>query len=349
MLSAALDEHQAASGGVLPVEDQTWLATLVEYLWQQGHFARARGCCSINSSGRPTSSRAIGSRSSLYELYRIALDAAARCRWAAGRCFTGRWRRSSSPRLDTPDENHRYSMVSRLCDFYRSARSKRIPGVADDVRAFAFQRLPELLKRQRNNYQSLVSAVAGALHEVAGPRDGLALPHGAGRRASPNGSATTTRTPGTSTPPDGAIGAGRREPGPDLEERLLRIVLAELRQDLQTRQSRNRAIYQRHYNYFWTEKADVFAQTAEEVLAKNRQSGTAVVYIAEYFYNGLDRYGRAIEILQDAHRREMLDEGGPVAAGRITSRWQDRYAESIAAAGAAGPAPAGQRSSIAFA
>ena len=43
------------------------------------------------------------------------------------------------------------------------------------MRAFAFKRLPQVLKRQTNNYQNVVSNVAYTVHDVAGPRDGLAF------------------------------------------------------------------------------------------------------------------------------------------------------------------------------
>ena len=40
--------------------------------------------------------------------------------------------------------------------------------MADDLRRFAFHRLPEVLKRQTNNYTSMVSETANALHESPG-------------------------------------------------------------------------------------------------------------------------------------------------------------------------------------
>ena len=75
--------------------------------------------------------------------------------------------------LDTPDQNHRYNLVTRLIAIYRTANNKKLAGVADDLRHFAFHRLPEVLKRQTNNYTSMVSETANALHDIAGPRDGL--------------------------------------------------------------------------------------------------------------------------------------------------------------------------------
>ena len=113
-----------------------------------------------------------------------------------------------------------------------------------------------------------------------------------------------------------------------MEKPLLAIVLKELRRDLQSRQQRNRIIYAKHNNYYWSEKEADFARTAEEVWAAEKQSGAACQYIAEYLFGGLDHYSRAIEILLDAHRREVLDEGGQSRLVEFL-RGQNRFAETI--------------------
>ena len=45
---------------------------------------------------------------------------------------------------DRPIPNHRNNLLNRLCAIYRTAHEKKLPGVADDLRAFAFQRFPEV-------------------------------------------------------------------------------------------------------------------------------------------------------------------------------------------------------------
>ena len=94
-----------------------------------------------------------------------------------------------------------------------------------------------------------------------------------------------------------------KEPG-DLEPRLLKIVTDELRRDLQSRQSRNRNIYFKQTQYYWAEKEEAFALVAEEVLEKNMKSSATIAYIAEYFWSGLSRRNRAIEILLARARAE---------------------------------------------
>jgi tetratricopeptide (TPR) repeat protein len=115
----------------------------------------------------------------------------------------------------------------------------------------------------------------------------------------------------------------------ELDARLLKIVTDELRRDLQSRQSRNRSMYVKHSSYFWAEKEDAFALVAEEVLERNMKSSGTIAYIAEYFWGGLGRQNRAIEILVDAHKRNVLDEN---AQGQLITYLHEarRFAESIA-------------------
>jgi tetratricopeptide (TPR) repeat protein len=108
-------------------------------------------------------------------------------------------------------------------------------------------------------------------------------------------------------------------------------VLAELRRDLETREPRNRSMYFQHSDRdrFWKEKAADFAKTAEAVLAQRNKSGASVLYIADYFYSGLDRPKRAIEILLVAYSQKLLDEQGQAKLVDYLHR-QGRYGESIA-------------------
>ena len=116
----------------------------------------------------------------------------------------------------------------------------------------------------------------------------------------------------------------------DLEGRLLKIVLAELRRDLDSQQQRNRTMYYATYDsHFWKEQADDFARTAEAVYADRKQSGAAVQYIADYLFFGLGRTQRAIEMLFIAHREKLLNEAG--VSKLVAFLFQDqRYGESIA-------------------
>ena len=331
LLSSALDEYEAACGGTLPVEANEPFSTMISYLEQRRNYARGedRLFAQLKHPANPQQRDWLGEQ--LYQLYQSAIAGDGEVLLGVGAALYEAVQQKLFDELKTADDNHRSNLLSRLLTIYRTAHGKKLPGPVDvvaDLRRFAFHRLPEVLTRQNNNYDNLVSQTGQTLHDLVGPRDGLAFLIQQ-IEATPtwlcyNGQDGWSRFAWT-------LGEWRPEAKDlgDLEPRLLRIVLAELREDLRSRQSRHRVIYDRRYGYWWAEKENDFARVADEVLAKDRQSAAATVYIAEYLYWGLNRYGRAIDVLLDAHRRELLDEAGQATLVDYLQR-QSRFAESIA-------------------
>ena len=168
--------------------------------------------------------------------------------------------------------------------------------MAEDLRSFAFKRIPEALKRQTNNYQYVISTVASTLHDVASARDGLAFLI---ERIEKEPRWLRYQNQDGWSQHSQSLAVWRQEVKDlgELDSRLLKIVTDEIRRDLQSRQSRNRNMYVKHSGYFWAEKEDAFALVAEEVLEKNMKSSATIGYIAEYHWSGLRRQNRAIEIL----------------------------------------------------
>src|SRR5262249_10859847 len=135
--------------------------------------------------------------------------------------------------LVTIDHDHRSSLVQILCGIYRTAHEKKYPGVVEDLKAFANHELAEVLKVQTSNYTSIVSTMAQTLHDLASVREGLAFLI-----------VRIEQEPDWFRPnnQDGwnnhawTIGEWRiklKDLG-DLEQRLLAIVTAELRRDLES-------------------------------------------------------------------------------------------------------------------
>jgi len=329
LLQAVLDEYQAAQGGVLPAHTNDALDSFVSYLESRGHHARGENVLFAQLKHPVNQQQTYWLRQRLYQLYQSAIANDGGVSLGSGLELYRTVQRKIQDELDTPDYNHRYNLVNRLCDVYRVARDKKLEGHVDDLRTFAFKRLPEVLRRQTNNYQSIVGRVADTLHELAGARDGLAF--------------LVDRLEGEPawlrySYEEGwnqhgwRLGQWRteaRQLDAGLEERLLKIVVAEIRWDLESRQSRNRTMYYRHNSYFWAEKEKDFRQAAEEVYEKRKTSGAAVQYIAEYLYHGLDHFDRAIEILFIAHGEKRLDENGQSRLVQFLHE-RGRYGESVA-------------------
>ena len=348
LLVESLDEFQAACGGVLPASTNDALGTLIGYLESRTQHTRGEKVLQEQLKHPVNRQQIYWLVERLYQLYDNALASNGDVSLGRGAELYRAVEKKVREDLDTPDQNHRYNLVSRLNAIYRTAHTKKLlenppsplgkgaggdgglQSVAGDLRNFAFTRLPEVLKKQTNNYTSMVSDTANALHDIAGPHDSLGFLI---RRieAEPdwfrlnnqdgwsqfNGSLAVWRIECSSS----------KELG-DLDRPLLAIVAGELKKDLRTRQVRSRQMYDRHWGNYWSEKEIDFARTADEVWAEEKQSGAACQYIAEYLFSGLDHCPRAIEILLDAHRREVLDEGGQSKLVEFL-RSQNRFAETI--------------------
>jgi tetratricopeptide (TPR) repeat protein len=193
--------------------------------------------------------------------------------------------------------------------------------------------MPDVLRAQTNDYQTLVSRVAETMHNVNGPHDGLEFlvaciekepkwyrySYQNGWRMFSYQLADWRKEAQGKSPIENA-----------LQERLLAIVVAELRADLETREASNRSMYhiEQGGDRFWSDKADDFRRAAEEVYDQRKASAAAVQYIAEYLFRGLHQYDRGIEILFIAHGEKRLDESGQATLVRYLQE-RDRHGESI--------------------
>ena len=335
LLSASLDEHQAACGGVLPAAANGALGTLIGYLEARTQHARGERILQEQLKHPANRQQSYWLIERLYELYDSAIQRGGEVSLGSGLDLYRAVQKKVQQDLDTPDQNHRFALAGQLCNIYRSAHNRFPAGyqgrgaeeVAADARRFAFERLPAVLPRLTNNYTSIVSEAANMLHNVAGPRDALAFlirriegePHWLRLN---NQDGWSQHSSALAEWRAEVFGVG------DLDAPLLAIVSGELRRDLHSRQQRNRTMYNRHEQYFWADKEADFARIADEVWARRQILGAACLYIAEYLHHCLDHYDRAIDILLDAHRREVLDEQGQSRLVQFLHR-QRRFAESI--------------------
>jgi predicted Zn-dependent protease len=328
VLQAALTEFQQDNGGILPVSANDALGRYILLHEDARHYDRGEKVL-LDQLGHPIhEQQRYWLTRRLYQLYHNALSSDGAVSLGSGaELYRAVERKLRGELPTTHDQEHRRQLIDQLCGIYGTAHNKKLSGVAEDLRAFALKQLPGLLKRQTNNYQSVVSSVAQTMHNLLGPRDGIEIlltqmeqePAWL-RVGNQDGWGQFSWT--IAQWKEEAKGLG------DLDKRLLTLVLAELRRDLESGQYRNRVLYHRNYTYFWAAKESDFAKTAEEVLAKHPQSNRFVQHIAEYLYHGLTRYPRAIEVLLAAHKGKLLDETGQWQLVTYL-HGQNRYAESI--------------------
>ena len=204
------------------------------------------------------------------------------------------------------DDNHRYQVLQRLQSVFRTAKQKKFPTLRKDMRQFAFVTLPKFLKGQRNNYRSLVNDWSYLLRELLDAR--IALEFLIERMENYPKRFVNFENPWSRF--GYRLGDWRNEVGRglgDLEPRLLALVLKELRRDLESRNQHSRYLYTKN-SYYWKDKEAEFVKVAEDVLAKNRTSARYVRYVADYFWNGLYKRKRAIEIMFVAMKDDLLDD-----------------------------------------
>jgi predicted Zn-dependent protease len=329
LLQSALNEFQEAQGGVLPVSANGALDTLISFLEGAGRHQLGEKILSAQLRKPVHSQQEFWLIQRLNRLHHHALETDRGTSLSSGRELYKALQARILQDVDTPDHGHRQALISRLCAVQRTAHEKKMPEVPDDLKAFAFDRLPSVLKPEINNRHTIVNEVARTVHDLVGPREGVAVlvneietePYWF-RLNNQDGWNQFAWT----------IGQWRDEAkslGDALDARLLKIIIGELKRDLASRQYRNRVMYDRRHGYFWAEKEEAFARAAEEVLAPRNQSGAAIQYLAEYFFRGLNRPNRAIDIFSAAHSQKLLDETGQLQLVGYLHE-QKRHGESIA-------------------
>ena len=263
----------------------------------------------------------------LNELYTVALRDNGEVSLGKGALLYKALERKLFADLAATDQNHRYQLLSQVAVLYRTAHVLMLAGVVDDLKAFAFKRLGPILKEQTTNYEAVVNDVAETLHNLAGSRDAIAflldrIEEEPGWLRYSNQDAWAQYSYKLAQWRNDLKNLG------DLDGRLLKFVLGELRRDLRSREARNRIIYTNQNYWYWSAKEADFAKTAEEVLAERKESSASVEYIAAYMFHGLPRPGRAIEVLFAAHEKKILAESGQWQLADYLHHEQ-RYAESI--------------------
>ncbi|MBS0205608.1 MAG: hypothetical protein JSS49_22120 [Planctomycetes bacterium] len=220
-------------------------------------------------------------------------------------------------------EVERHTLVERLINFFEVAHDGNRGG-EPTRREFCFNVLPGILQRQTSQYSHTVTAPIRAIHD---PHE--ALKYIVERLEQYPQRFETAWASGWDTLGN-PLAERRSTVGPsDLDPRILAIVIRELQRDLRNKEYRGHAIYNRNNSQFWAVKADDFSQAAERVLTENAKSTRIVTGVANYYWSGLDRKERAIEILLIAHKQGLLGHQTQTQLIEWLQQTQ-RFAESIA-------------------
>jgi tetratricopeptide (TPR) repeat protein len=305
VLHAAVEDFQGGRAE-LAQEATNVFASLINYLMQMKQHRRAEDMIQARLGAATNIGTKRWLRTQLYELYANALGDDVAVSLGQGETLF----KALAPLLQKDLAANRGEMQQLLhlfCRLCTVAKEKKFASVTPILQTFADGTFPELLLGRTNEYPELVGAVANALHFVAGPRSALKFLLDR-IEAEPrwlflmglDGWSRHSHNMAIWRREIGNIGA--------LEPRLLKMVLTELRRDLETHQFRNRSIYDIRNNDYWPEKEQDFAQTAEAVWKENKKSAVTAEHVADYLYHGLKHRDRAIAILQEAHKAKLLND-----------------------------------------
>ena len=296
----------------LPDAHRSLLSTLISYLQSRSRYGRAETMLLEEMSLERLPARIQGWKQQLYNLYVGAVSIKATTSLGSG---AGQFERAYGLMVkaltETSDPNFRYTIITTVTSLLRTGHYHYRLKAAALVHLFAWKTVPPLLMAQTSNYQGIVSNVASVLKELLGAKAGLMYlveriekepkwlrfsnQDGWGYHAYSLGQWRTE-----------ASGLGK------VEERLLKIVLRELRRDLERQTARQRQMYHAQHSDFWVEQKEAFAAVAEEMFEKHKGSSHTLLYVADYVFNGLAEKERGTEMLSQGYEAGVLDDTGRV-------------------------------------
>src|SRR5262249_36827254 len=151
------------------------LNTLVTFLENTGHFDRGEKVLRAQLQRLTQQQQTSWLTHRLFQLFHRALQDGGEVSLGKGQALYQVLQQRLQDDLATVDQDHRSNQVNLLLTVYRTAHEKKYPGVIDDLKTFASKRLPQVLRQQTNHYETIVGSVAGTIHDLASPRDGMAF------------------------------------------------------------------------------------------------------------------------------------------------------------------------------
>lgn len=232
--------------------------------------------------------------------------------------------------LESADDNLAHQLATSVFQILNHARRLKWANATDDFRSFAYEQIPKLLKRSTNNYRNILSAAGSHVKEFFGPTEAIRYMLDAIDREPPrfryrNDNAWNHHASALAGWLYYIIHTEKKTLPKELDARLLKFALAELRRDLESHQQRGRYLYGHNYGYFWEAHRADFLRETEAVLKERGTSGESVAYIAAYLYQ-ISEHDRCIEIMLAAHRKELLNDthiGTLVGYLQGKNRWEE--------------------------
>ena len=329
VIELALKQYHDEHPGALPNRLNTQLAGHVSLLEGQKQFAQAESILlkerELPANASPKEWLKEWLKQRLLECYMNAYHNGGRVTFGSGDDLYQNLLKYLLQESESPRDNYRYQTMSNILTLFR--HKHRANSYEEDVRKYAFEQFPRLIRPRDSNYRGQIINTAEAVRALIGDRNGLAFLI----ERLENYPARFEQTWENSWQQFGYRIAEWRNTAGDLKElepRLLKIALTQLRGSLINVQHRNRTMMEKRNSYFWAEKEAEFAKVADEVAEEHSESGQIVSWVVEYLFHNLEHYDRALEIMLDAHERQVLDESQQIQLVDLLHH-RKRWGESI--------------------
>ena len=223
------------------------------------------------------------------------------------------------------NEDYCYSVLEHIASMFKRENRRDEQTFKADLKKYAFQQFPELVKRIDNNYSNAINTLDDIVHDELGVREGIRF--------------LVERLENYPARYHGTYQAGwsqfnyrlaewrheAKDLGP-LQERVLKLALTNFREGLIVQDHFSSRMLSKHNSYFWNEKEADFVRVANEVATEYKDSAIVVVRAAKYLFDRLNRYDQGIRLMQDAKERGILSESQEISLAymlRDRKRWKD--------------------------
>ncbi len=331
-MEAEMRGYEQAHGGQWPYEDDDLLDSYVKMLEGAGRDAAGETLLQRYLAKPQNDPQRYWLEDRILGVYNHAIETGGEVSLGSGDTLLSNVTAAERKQLEaSPDESVRFNLVNRMAGTFDAANKRKLSHTADELRRFAFETMPAVLRRQEAKYRETAQAPLGVIDAVLGPK--FALQYIVERLEQFPAWLDLSWNSGWNM--FGYEMARRREEAAnaklniaDLEPRVLKLAIRELKRELRTGENRNGSIYRINNQYYWAAKTPDFAAAAEEVYREHKSSGRRVPYIAQYLWNGLNLRSRAIEMLLMANKDGVLDEGQQMQLVQYLHE-ENRFAESI--------------------
>ncbi|MGC4002241.1 MAG: hypothetical protein QM811_03480 [Pirellulales bacterium] len=328
--TASLRAYEQKNDNLLPHDDNYLLQDLLSMLQDHGEYAAGEKLIVAHLSSAVHQTQREAFQDMLWSLYNHALEHRGEISLGKGQDLLQALSKYGLERIAAePAEQRRAQAVNTYVETIDIARRNKIDGAETLLKTFLFEHMAKIMPRQSSHYQNTVQAPLGVSRELLGPVP--TLRYGIERmeqwpRWMNLGWNNSWQSLGHEVAQQRHLAAEKKLDYSHLEERLLKLVVENLRHELRTGENRNGYMY--HHGYAWREKFPVFLGVADEMHRELKSSGRRVAHIAGYVWDSLEQRTRAIEMLLEAEDDGILDLNGQQRLVEYL-RYEKRYPETI--------------------